>query len=115
MASYGQVSDAQIVELADVLRLVGEPSRLRILMACLAGPESVSAIVIGTGIPRSLVSHHLRLLRASRLLRTARRGRSIFYSLADERVRCIVTDLVAHVQDAEPQARETTRSKSHVV
>lgn len=115
MAPIGHVSDAQVAELADVLRLVGEPSRLRILMACLAGPESVSAIVVATGIPRSLVSHHLRLLRASRLLRTARRGRSIFYSVADERVRCIVTDLVAHVQDAESASADAAASRTHVV
>ena len=48
-------------------------------------------------IPRALVSHHLRLLRASRLLRSERHGKQVIYAPLDERVRCIVVDLAQHV------------------
>lgn len=95
----------QIAEVADVLRLLGEPSRLRILLACLAEPAPVGALAERVRIPRALVSHHLRLLRASRLLRAERRGKQVIYAPIDERVRCIVVDLAHHVL-REPEGEE---------
>jgi ArsR family transcriptional regulator, lead/cadmium/zinc/bismuth-responsive transcriptional repressor len=87
----------QIVEIADILRLLGEPSRLRILLACLAEPAPVGELAERVGMARSLVSHHLRMLRASRLLRSDRNGKQIIYSAIDDRVRCILADLAGHV------------------
>ena len=87
----------QVAEVADILRLLGEPSRLRILLACLAEPAPVGELAARVRIPRALVSHHLRLLRASRLLRAERRGKQVIYAPLDERVRCIVVDLAHHV------------------
>lgn len=95
----------QIAEVADILRLLGEPSRLRILLACLAEPAPVGELAERVRIPRALVSHHLRLLRASRLLRADRRGKQVIYAPLDERVRCIVVDLAHHVL-REPEGDE---------
>jgi DNA-binding transcriptional ArsR family regulator len=92
-----ELEDRQIAELAELLRLLGEPTRLRILLACLAEPASVGEIAARVNIPRSLVSHHLRMLRASRFLRSTRNGKQIIYSPVDDRVRCILEDLVGHV------------------
>jgi DNA-binding transcriptional ArsR family regulator len=47
----------------------------------------------------SLVSHHLRLLRAARLVRAERRGRQIFYSPLDAHISCVIADMVAHVKE----------------
>lgn len=95
----------QIAKVADILRLLGEPSRLRILLACLAEPAPVGELAERVRIPRALVSHHLRLLRASRLLRADRRGKQVIYAPLDERVRCIVVDLAHHVL-REPEGDE---------
>ena len=78
------LDEGQTAELADTFRLMGEGSRLRIVLACLGEPVCVSDIAERLGLSGSLVSHHLRLLRAARLLRPQRRGRQIFYSVADE-------------------------------
>ena len=94
-----ELGGAQITEISRILRLLGEPSRLRILLACLAEPASVGEIAQRVAIARSLVSHHLRLLRAARLLRADRNGKQIIYSPVDDRVACIVADLAAHVVD----------------
>jgi DNA-binding transcriptional ArsR family regulator len=99
------LSEDEIAAAAEILRLMGEPSRLRILLACLREPGPVGELAERLGIPRSLVSHHLRLLRASRLLRSERNGKQIVYSLLDERVRCIVVDLANHVLET-PEDRE---------
>lgn len=95
-----ELDDDQVIEIADVLRLMGDPTRLRILLACLAQPAPVGELAIRVGMSRSLVSHHLRMLRSSRVLRATRDGKQVIYSEADERVRCIVIDLANHVLGA---------------
>ena len=87
----------QVVELADLLRLLSEPTRLRVLLACLSQPASVGEIATRANLPRGLASHHLRLLRAGRFLRTTRNGKQIIYEPRDERVFCILSDLIGHI------------------
>ena len=70
------LEDGRVGELADMFRMMGDPSRLRILLACMGEPVSVGEIARRLGLSQSLVSHHLRLLRATRLLRAERRGMS---------------------------------------
>lgn len=87
----------QIEILAELFHLLGDRSRLGIVLACLDTPMPVGEIASSLGLSQSLVSHHLRLLRAARLLAGERRGRQVFYSAADEHVRTVVTDLATHV------------------
>jgi len=87
----------QVVEMADLLRLLSEPTRLRVLLACLSQPASVGEIATRANLPRGLASHHLRLLRADRFLRTTRNGKQIIYEPRDERVFCILSDLIGHI------------------
>ena len=86
-------------ELADLFRLLGDGSRLRIILACLGEPVCVGDIAEKLGLSSSLVSHHLRLLRAARVLQFQRRGKQVFYSVADKHIRCVLFDMVDHVVD----------------
>lgn len=89
-------------ELADMFKMLGDPSRLRIVIATLEGPVSVSDIAERLGLSLSLVSHHLRLLRAARLVTADRRGKQIFYMIHDRHVAHVISDMIAHVnEDAE--------------
>lgn len=97
-------TDERISELADLFRLLGDGTRLRIVLACLNAPISVGDIAERLKLSVSLVSHHLRLLRATRLVTTERRGKQIFYSAADDHVRCVIADMLDHV--AEPWSEE---------
>ena len=89
------------IQLAETFKLMGDPSRLRIILACADAPISVNDIAAQLGLTQSLVSHHLRLLRAARLLRRERRGKQIFYSLADSHVSRVIADMVDHVMEAD--------------
>lgn len=86
-----------IVQLADLFRLMGDPTRLRIILACLNEPISVGDIAARLDLSPSLVSHHLRLLKAARVLGAERRGKQIFYSTLDAHIRCVIDDMVAHI------------------
>lgn len=88
--------------LAETFRLLGDATRLRILLVCLSGAHSVGEIADKLGLSQSLVSHHLRLLRGARLVRGQRRARQVFYALADEHVSDMLADMASHIAEERP-------------
>lgn len=93
-------------QLAELFRLLGEPNRLRLVAACLDGPRSVGDLTEEVGVSQSLVSQHLRLLRAGRLLKQTRQGRNMFYELPDCHVRTMLTNMMDHVSEPEDHSHE---------
>lgn len=92
-----------ITMIAETYRLLGDPTRLKVLLTCLEGPVAVGEIARATGASPSLVSHHLRLLRAARLVRGERRNKQVFYSAADEHIARMLADMLAHsAEDHDP-------------
>ena len=90
----------QTSELAEMFRLLGEPNRLGIVVSCLEGPLNVGEITERLTLSQSLVSHHLRLLRAARLLKAGRRGKQVYYSIPDCHVREMLTNMIEHLTEA---------------
>ena len=96
----------QTTELAELFRLLGEPNRLGIVASCLDGPLSVGEITSRLALSQSPVSHHLRLLRAARLLKADRRGKQVFYSIPDCHVREMLTNMIEHMTEPHEQDEE---------
>jgi len=92
-------TEDQITEVAEVFRLLGDPTRLKVVLACLDGPVSVGDIAATVGASVSLVSHHLRLLKGARMVRAQRDGRQVFYTAADQHVRSVLTGMVEHANE----------------
>ncbi|MBE7210711.1 MAG: helix-turn-helix transcriptional regulator [Gluconacetobacter diazotrophicus] len=92
----------ELSALADLFRLLGEPNRLGMVAACLDAPQGVGELTERSGLSQSLVSHHLRLLRAARLLRAERRGRQVFYAIADGHVRTMLHNMIEHMTEPHP-------------
>lgn len=92
--------DDWVDQLADLFHLLGDPTRLRIVIACLARPTSVGEIAASLDLSSSLVSHHLRLLRAARIVRAERQGKQVFYSAADAHISALLANMAEHI--AEP-------------
>lgn len=95
----GALSSGQIGLLAETFKLLGDPTRLRILMFCLAAPRSVGDIAESLGLSQTLVSHHLRLMRGARLMRGERQSRQIFYEVADHHVSDVLIDMAHHLAE----------------
>lgn len=95
-------SDSDVAELADMFRLLGDTTRLRIVLACLDNPISVGDIAGQLELSPSLVSHHLRLLRAARVVKADRQGKQVFYAAADQHVSGVLADMLEHI--AEPHS-----------
>jgi DNA-binding transcriptional ArsR family regulator len=94
-------TDSDITIIAETFRLLGDPTRLKVLRACLNAPIPVTEIARTVEASPSLVSHHLRLLRAARLVRGERRNKQVFYEADDEHVRHMLADMLAHSGEEE--------------
>lgn len=86
----------QIITLSDILHLMGEANRLKLLLACFEEPQSVSELAERLQLSVPLASHHLSLLRSARLLSAHREGKYIYYRIYDTHVRCILEDMLKH-------------------
>jgi DNA-binding transcriptional ArsR family regulator len=86
-----------VESIADVFRLLGDPTRVRLVDALSHGERCVGDLAALVGISESAVSHQLRLLRAARLVRVRRAGRSAYYALDDHHVLDLFQDMCKHV------------------
>jgi DNA-binding transcriptional ArsR family regulator len=78
-------------ELAGLFRLLGDPTRVRILDALLAHDElSVGDVAAAVGTTETKVSQAMRLLRSARVVRNRRDGRNVYYRLDDDHVRTLL-------------------------
>jgi DNA-binding transcriptional ArsR family regulator len=93
------VAEAGLEAAADLLRALANAHRLAIVSELRAGARCVHELVEALGVSQPLVSQHLRILRASQLVRTERRGREIAYSLGDDHVFHIAHDAVLHASE----------------
>jgi DNA-binding transcriptional ArsR family regulator len=93
-------NDNDIAQLADLFHLLGDPTRLRIVLSCLPAPIAVGDIASQLQLSSSLVSHHLRLLRAARIVKSERQGKQVFYTAADAHISGVLADMLEHI--AEP-------------
>ncbi|WP_027795358.1 ArsR/SmtB family transcription factor [Paraburkholderia acidipaludis] len=99
--------DERIAPLADLFRLLGDPTRLRIVLACVRDRLSVGAIAEALGLSQSLVSHHLRLLRAARVVRAEREGKQVFYMAADAHISTMLEGMLEHVGEPAAEYQES--------
>ena len=86
--------------LAETFRVLGDPTRVRLVDALTHGERCVCDLATLVGLTESAVSHQLRLLRAARLVRVRRAGRLAYYSLDDHHVVGLLHDTRKHVEEA---------------
>jgi DNA-binding transcriptional ArsR family regulator len=88
-----------VQSIADVFRLLGDPTRVRLVDALTHGERCVGDLAALVGISESAVSHQLRLLRAARLVRVRRAGRQAYYALDDHHVVELFHDMRKHMEE----------------
>jgi DNA-binding transcriptional ArsR family regulator len=101
----GLVSDRTATALAETFRLLGDPTRVRLLDALSQGEVCVCNLAAIVGLSESAVSHQLRLLRGARLVRARRSGRLVFYALDDHHILTLLRQASGHVREAAEPAR----------
>lgn len=100
------LSNRRVLDLADVFSLLGDPGRLRLLLALRETELCVSDLAATTGQSDSAVSHALQLLRAHRIVSSRREGRRIYYRLDDTHVATLLDVALRHTDHSEIERPE---------
>lgn len=95
---------AEAEELAETLKALGSPGRLRLLTELLEGERTVERLAAAAGLSLSATSHHLRLLRSLRLVRARREGRHVHYALHDHHLAVLLGAVRHHHEHVHPPA-----------
>jgi DNA-binding transcriptional ArsR family regulator len=95
------LSGAHADSVAEVFKLLGDPTRVKLLDVLTFGERCVCDLAALVGLTESAVSHQLRLLRGAHLVRVRRAGRSAFYRLDDHHVIGLLHDTRKHVEEQE--------------
>ncbi len=92
-------ADEVLYDLAELYKVFGDSTRIKILYALLDNELCVQEISDLLGLSQSSVSHQLRILKDAKLVRFRREGKSVFYSLDDDHVRSIINMGMEHVEE----------------
>lgn len=91
--------DEQLYDLAELFKVFGDSTRIKILYALFEAELCVCDIAQLLGLTQSAVSHQLRILKDAKLVRFRREGKSIFYALDDDHVRSILAMGMEHLEE----------------
>jgi ArsR family transcriptional regulator, lead/cadmium/zinc/bismuth-responsive transcriptional repressor len=98
------LAETTVSALAETFKVLGDPTRVRILDAIMRSELCVCDIARLVGLSESAVSHQLRILRGMRLVRQRRAGRMVFYALDDQHIVHLFEQGLGHVQERSPAA-----------
>ena len=99
-AKEREIPSQDIERLANLYKILGDPTRLRIVWALSQGEMCVCDLAAYTGLSESAISHHLRRLRDLYLVRNRREGQILYYALDDEHVAQLLNLGLSHIQES---------------
>ena len=97
----GQLCSKMYGEMSKLYKVIGDPTRLRILYILNGRELCVHEIVSTLSISQSLASHQLRVLKNHRLVKASRRKNEVVYSLIDEHVKMLIDVAIEHIVEKE--------------
>lgn len=92
------VNDITAVELADLFKAIGDPTRVKMIHALVQSELCVHDLTQVLGMGQSAVSHQLRLLRNMRIVKRRKVGKTVYYSLDDDHVEQIFVLTLQHLK-----------------
>ncbi len=90
---------AEIARLAETFQVLASPTRLRLIEALTGGEMCVCDLAAVAGVSQSAVSHHLRMMRALRLVRYRKESRMAYYRLDDRHIEDVFATGLEHVRE----------------
>ena len=90
-------TEENLYDVADFFKIFGDQTRIRIMFALFSQEMCVCDIAKSLDMTQSAISHQLRTLKQSRLVKSRRDGKTIYYSLADAHVKSIFYQAIEHI------------------
>ncbi len=97
--------EEELYDLAELFKIFGDSTRIKILYLLFESEMCVCDIAQLLNMTQSAISHQLRALKQSKLVKYRREGKTVFYSLADGHVRTIIDQGMEHVKDSQKKPR----------
>lgn len=91
--------ETELYDLAELFKVFGDSTRIRILFVLFEAEVCVCDLAQALNMTQSAISHQLRILKQNKLVKNRREGKSIFYSLADDHVRTIISMGREHIEE----------------
>lgn len=91
--------ETELYDLAELFKVFGDSTRIRILFVLFEAEVCVCDLAAALNMTQSAISHQLKILKQSKLVKSRREGKSIFYSLADNHVRTIIAQGCEHIEE----------------
>lgn len=91
--------DEELYSLADLYKVFGDSTRIKILYVLFEAPMCVCHIAKILGMTTSAISHQLKVLKNSKLVSFKKQGKTVIYSLADDHVKKIIDNGLEHVEE----------------
>lgn len=91
--------EEELYDLAELFKVFGDSTRIRILFVLFEAEVCVCDLAQALHMTQSAISHQLKILKNSRLVKSRREGKSVFYSLADSHVRTIIDQGREHIEE----------------
>lgn len=91
--------ETKLYDLAELFKVFGDSTRIRILFVLFEAEVCVCDLAQALNMTQSAISHQLKILKQSKLVKSRREGKSIFYSLADDHVRTIIAQGCEHIEE----------------
>lgn len=91
--------ETTLYDLAELFKVFGDSTRIRILFVLFEAEVCVCDLAQALNMTQSAISHQLKILKQSKLVKSRREGKSIFYSLADDHVRTIIAQGCEHIEE----------------
>ena len=91
--------ETELIELAELFKVFGDSTRIRILYVLMEGERNVTEITENLQMNQSAVSHQLKILKTAKLIRARREGKMMIYSLADDHVKTIMAMGKEHIEE----------------
>ncbi len=88
-----------LYDLAELFKVFGDSTRIRILFVLFEAEVCVCDLAAALNMNQSAISHQLKILKQSKLVKARREGKSVFYSLADDHVRTIIAQGMDHIME----------------
>jgi len=88
-----------LYDLAELYKVFGDSTRIKILYVLFEAEVCVCDLAQCLNMTTSAISHQLRVLKQSRLVKARREGKTVFYSLADDHVRTIIDQGMNHIEE----------------
>ena len=95
------LDETELYDLSELFKVFGDSTRIRILFVLFEAEVCVCDLAEALNMTQSAISHQLKILKQNKLVKSRREGKSVFYSLADDHVRTIISMGLEYIEETD--------------